>query len=295
MCVVGIIGLTHVFFVLIAALLFVAHTKVRDWKQGVLSVLVMIPWLPAYARIGMNVLSGQWENVRYNATQPVFGFWNGAALYDWFVSVHGLTLVLLIPAVYGFFMTKDKILRGMFVFSILFSIFHLPFTQLKILDLLAFPVVMLASLALASLPLKTFWRKSVIAIVVICMVFVQLNHFSTVEKWWLNPEIAPTEEFADAARWLGSYDDSFVRTYFYQASAWGGILAHKLPLDPDITHLEAFSDAYKEQINAQRRIKEGVVDSGYDVRYFVLPVDKRFEGTLLYSNEAWSVYTSLAK
>src|SRR3989344_2852925 len=86
-CTVGVIGLTHVFFVLIAALLFLVHTKVRDWKYGLLSLLVMVPWLPAYVRVVMNVLSGQWENVRYNATQPVFGFWGTQELYDWFVGV----------------------------------------------------------------------------------------------------------------------------------------------------------------------------------------------------------------
>ena len=298
-CTVGVIGLTHVFFVLIAALLFLVHTKVRDWKYGLLSLLVMVPWLPAYVRIVMNVLSGQWENVRYNATQPVFGFWGTQELYDWFVGVHGLTAVLVILSVYGFFVTKDRILRGIFVFSVFFTAFHVPFTQLKILDLLAFPVVILASLALVSLPLKSYWKKSVVVIVVIFMLIVQVNHFYVAEKWWLNPEIAPTEEFADAARWLGEYDDSFVRVYFHQASAWGGILSHKLPLEPDITHLEAFSESYKKQIEGQREIKnslaetkevEGDVVRAYDIRYFVIQVDKAGRLEQLYSNDVWGVY-----
>jgi len=301
-CTVGVIGLTHVFFVLIAALLFLVHTKVRDWKYGMLALLVMVPWLPAYVRVVMNVLFGQWENVRYNATQPVFGFWGTKELYDWFVGVHGLTAVLVILSVYGFFVTKDRILRGIFVFSVFFTVFHVPFTQLKILDLLAFPVVMLASLAITSLPLKTFWKKSVVVIVVVFMLIVQVNHFYVAKKWWLNPEIAPTEEFADAARWLGEYDDSVVRVYFHQASAWGGILAHKLPLEPDITHLEAFSESYRKQIDGQREIKDALADrkeidiaivKKYDVKYLVVPVELESQLDLLYENGVWGVYTNL--
>lgn len=296
---VGLIGLTHVFFVLVAALLFLAHTKVRDWSKGAIAFVVMLPWLPAYTHIVMNVLSGQWENVRYNATQPVFGFWGANELYDWFVSTHGLTAVMMILAVYGFFIAKDKVLRGMFVLSVLFSVFHIPFTQLKILDLLAFPTAMLASLTFASLPLKGYWKKSVVVVVIVFMLIVQVNHFYVAKKWWLNPEIAPTPEFADAARWLGEYDDAFVRVYFHQASAWGGILAHKPPLNPDITHLEAFSDAYKEQIDGQRKIKEaltanGEIDSAivqrYNLRYFIVPVELKPSLELLYSNGKWGVY-----
>ncbi|HLC74701.1 MAG TPA: hypothetical protein VJH88_02490 [Candidatus Nanoarchaeia archaeon] len=302
---VGVIGLTHVFFVLVAAALFLAHVwlggKVRALRYLGLSAVVMIPWLYAYGQIVMNVLAGTWENTRYNLTQPVFGFWSSNALYDWFVSAHGLTLVLMVLASYGLLTVKDRVLRGLFVVCVVLSVYHIPFTQLKMFDLLAVPAVMLAAIGLSAISLKSFWKKSVVVIVVIFMLMLQVNHFWVAKNWWLNPEIAPTEEFTDAARWLRSYDDTFTRVFFYQASAWGGVLSGKLPLDPDITHLEAFSDDYKEQVEGQRKIKEALVDGEgidadiverYDIKYFVLPVEfaGELKSDLLYSNDVWGVY-----
>src|SRR3989344_4834157 len=148
---VGLIALTHVFFVLVAGALYVyylwLHRTVKV-RHVVMPALVALPWSWAYIQIVKSVLAGTWENTRYNATQPVFGFWQWQTIYDWLFSVHGLTAVLFGFAVYGLFalgvsdrklrdesrtnrLRRDYSLQGMFVLCVLMTIFHVPFTQLK--------------------------------------------------------------------------------------------------------------------------------------------------------------------
>lgn len=306
--VAGLIVLTHVFFALVGLLFFCYYWCRRsnstrelrtnpDWRSLV-GLVVMLPWLPAYGTIVQNALSGGWENVRYNATQPVFGFWPMQVSADWLVGIEGLTPVLLPLAIIGFWKVKDVFLRGVFVFALAFTLFHIPFTQLKILDFLAVPVVMLAAIALMELQMKRAGRNAIIVAIVVCLAAVQGLHFWNTQVNWLNPDIAPTPDLTDAAEWLVEYDPSFVRVYAHQASAWVGILAHKLPLDPDITHLERFSDEYKAQLGVQKVIKDMLVRGGdvrsllqkNDVRYLIIPVGLGKNLELLYSNGVWGVY-----
>jgi hypothetical protein len=209
----------------------------------------------------------------------------------------GLTVILFLLAVYGFFKTKDRVLRGVFLLSLGLTVFHIPFTQLKIYDFLAIPVVMLAAIGITRVPLKRF-RNPFIVIVVGILVVMQAQHFQITQKWWLNPEIAPTDELTDAAQWLGEHDDELVTVYAHQASAWVGILSNKLPLNPDITHLEAFSDEYKEQLRYREEIKRALEDgvpvrgllAQRDVRYVIAPMELEAQLDLLYNNQEWGVY-----
>ena len=298
---VGLIALTHVFFVIIAGALYVCYLYAsKEWRYlfyVFVPVLVGLPWLHAYGKIVRNVLTGAWENTRYNAMQPVFGFWPWETIKDWLFGMHGLTIALVVLALYGFFKTKDHILRGVFILSLIFTMFHIPFTQLKIYDFLALPMIMLAALGIAEFPVKRL-RTPFIVVVVIFLAFAQVQHFQAAQKFWLNPEIAPTEELADAAEWLGNHDDERVRIYAHQASAWAGILSHKLPLNPDITHLEAFSDAYKEQLAYREKVKNAL-ENGSDVRtllaewnvkYAIVPIELKPSLNLIYTNGVWGVY-----
>jgi hypothetical protein len=296
--VTGLIVLTHVFFALVGLLFFGYYcVRKREWR-ALIGLAVALPWLPAYGTVVQNALSGGWENVRYNAIQPVFGFWPMQVSIDWLVGIEGLTPVLLPLAIIGFWKVKDVFLRCVFVFALVFTMFHIPFTQLKIFDFLAIPVVILASIALVELPTKRAYRNAIIVALVVCLAFVQGVHFWNTQVNWFNPEIAPTTELADAAEWLARYDPSFVRMYAHQASAWTGVLAHKLPLNPDITHLERFSDEYREQLAVQKEIKETLIEGRdvqsllheHDIRYLIIPFGLGQDLELLYSNGVWGVY-----
>ena len=307
--VVGLIALTHVFFVLVASALYVYYLwlyRTLKVRYVAAPVIVALPWAFAYWNVVLSVLAGTWENTRYNVFQPVFGFWPWQTIKEWLFSAHGITLLLFALALYGWLKVRDRsderadyALRGMFVFCLVLTVFHVPFTQLKMLDLLALPTVMLAALGLTAVSLKSSWRNLLVAAVLIFLAVGQVQHFIHVRENWFNPEIAPTEELIDAARWLKYYDNSFVRVYVHQASAWGGILSHKIPLYPDITRLETFSPSYKEQLDAQEMIKDALTNDKeideyliqeYGVQYFIVPVELQPKLELLYMNGVWGVY-----
>jgi hypothetical protein len=297
---VGLTALTHIFFVLVAAGLYIIY--LISLKQRVsylaLPVFVTLPWIHAYAIVVRNVLNGTWENTRYNMTQPVFSFWSWEVVQDWLFGWHGLTIVLVVLSVIGLFLVKDRVLRWVFGLSVFLTVFHVPFTQLKILDWVALPMVMLAALALTTIPRQKSVQNIIILGVVVFLAINQVNHVQVTQKWWLNPEIAPTAELTDAAQWLGKHDAAFSRVYVHQASAWGGILSRKYPLHPDITHLETFSDAYLEQLAVHDEIKQMFVAGDdaslllrtHDVHYVIAPLELKVGLPLLYQNFVWGVY-----
>ena len=313
----GLVVLSHPFVALAAAALqafFVAQkVQVRKGvsaqaqhrgndagRSALLSLfvipLVASPWIPAYVAIAGNALAGDWENVSYNAVQPVFGFWGFGQIAGFLFGVHGLTVLVVLLALAGFFTTKDVLLRGFFAVCAAFTVFHLPFTQLKVLDLLALPAVALAAIGLVRLGGKR-WKLAA-GIAIVALLAVQVEHFGRARADWFNHEIAPGAELIDAAEWLGEFDQRRVRIYAHEASVWAGVLAGKLPLDPGVSFIEAFSGDYKEQLAMNSEIKK-VVNEGkdvhnllekYGVEYALVPRNKQTDAELLYQNSGWAVY-----
>lgn len=307
----GLVVLSHPFVALAAAALqaFFVVQKVRAQHRGnyaarnALLSLFVIPlvaslWMPAYAQIARNALAGEWENAAYNAMQPVFGFWSFGQIAGFLFGMSGLTVLIMLLALAGFFAVRDRVLRGFFAVCAAFTVFHLPFTQLKILDLLALPAVALAALGLVRLGGKR-WKLAA-GIAIVALLAVQVEHFGRARADWFNPEIAPGAELIDAAGWLGEFDRRGVRIYAHEASAWAGVLAGKLPLDPDVSFIEAFSDDYKNQLAAQEEIRlrlEAGEDARellekHDIRYLLVPKRIATGLALLYANSEWGVYRS---
>ncbi len=296
----GLIVLSHS-FVPFAAIALLAYFLIssKQIKYAAATCIVALPWVPAYVLVVQNILSGAWENTRYNAVQPVFGFWPTHTIIDWLFGAHGLGILAPLAA-YGVFKVRDWWVRGFFAVGLAFTLFHIPFTQLKIYDLLVLPVIVLASLGVYELSLLFKDRGGYLAAALCVFLFlglVQVQHFENARVNWFNPEIAPTAELADAARWLAVYDPRPVKIYAHSASAWVGILSLKLPLDPDIAHIEAFSKAYREQLDMQAAIKM-VLSAGSDSRlvsgvsYLIVPVSVDVMLPPIYRNDKWAVYRS---
>lgn len=329
----GLTFLTHVFVPLVSILLLlyyfprmVRRCRICSLKYPLIVFIVALPWVPRYIIIIQNALLGAWENAQYNAVQPVFGFWPAETIIDWLFGVHGLTVFMVPLALLGFFRVKDRWLRLFFAFGLVFTVFHIPFTQLKIYDLFVLPVIVLASAGIVEVVGRVGVRLNemdrfgverrkggvgvmgavaVVALVVV-MGVLQVQHFQNAWVNWFNPEIAPTPELADAAQWLGEHDKRAVRIYAHQASAWAGVLSGKLPLNPDINYVEAFSEEYKKQLYWQQKMRKLFLEGGnrnesvgdysdaareYDVLYLLLPLREEIGGLRkLYNNGVWAVY-----
>ncbi len=299
----GLAVLSHVFIALAAVIVYFYYLF---WaKKGIFyyvaPFITAVPWIPNYVRITINALTGKWENVVYNASQPVLGFWSSKQILEWLFGTSGFGPLVLLLAVIGLFFVKERLVKGLFLFCLAFTVFHLPLTQLKIYDLLALPTIILSSIGIINLKLKEKHLKALLIFIVGILAVLQVQHFINAKENWLNKEVAPDEQLVDAAEWLSGYDNEFVRIYSYKATAWTGILANKMPIEPEVTKLEVYSEGYRKQIAVNNLIKEklekgedvkGLLDE-YNIKYVLIPNEIKIKNgnlSLIYGNMGWDVY-----
>lgn len=303
----GLVVLSHAFVGLVAVFLFfyACCLEKRKIKKEITAVVVLVfvssLWGYGYINIVLNALSGKWNNIVYNATQPVFGFWPVERIVDFLFGIHGFTVILFILALFGFFCVRDGWLRAFFVVGVALSVFHLPLTQLKVYDMTGIVVLVLAALGMEKMirGLNKRWRMVGVALVLVVLGVVQVVHIQRGLENWFNPEIAPTSELAEAARWLAEHDPQMVRVYAHRASAWVGVLAQKLPLNPDVSYIEVFTPHYKEQLAAQEEVGKWL-ERGWnasemlrrwDVEYIIVPSEIGVGLPLVYGKGGLNVYS----
>jgi hypothetical protein len=154
-------------------------------------------------------------------------------------------------------------MRIFFLAALVFSIYHIPYTQLKVFDTLAIPSIFLSSAGIVEISKQT--KKYGIAVLIIfiaTMSCFQVYHFVYAKNMWFDSSIAPEPALLNTMLWLGEHDRSEAKIYVDSASAWAGALSGKIPLEPEITYLESFSESYVKQIKLNKRIKESLSDNG---------------------------------
>ncbi len=282
----GLVVVSHVFMALIALLLFVYYglrvVGKCGTKQKLLFILVFLViasfWAPKYIEITDSVIHGRWHNTVYDTQQPFFDFWPIDVIRDFLFGSGNFGLILVPLALLGLVFVKDRLIRIFSVISLVFIVYHLPYTQLKILDLFIIPVALLASVCVFRLleiskldKIKFKGIKiaslTVIGLFVLFIGYSQVsyfNHWEALLGWGETRHMVPVDSLYSSAVWLGQQDQSLVRIYSEEAPSWVGILANKIPMYPYLSDLESFSDSYREQLRDRDRIKELIDQGGMD-------------------------------
>lgn len=265
----GLTLLTHPFMVLVAVVLFLYNIKNlrgEDNKTKLLYFLIFAIvsgfWAIKYWEIMGNIASGTWHNVVYNTQQPYLWFWAPHQILDFLFGFNQLGYLVFFFSLIGFWKIKDRFLRVFYLFCLVFTIYHLPYTQLKILDLFSIPISIFAAVGIWTIVnlFKKNTKILVVGIIIFLLAFFQVWHYVDVRTRWFTDSTLDNN-LLDATLWLENYDESFVRIYSDRGSSWVGILANKIPLYPYITDLEAYSDEYKEQLEDIDKIKESIDNS----------------------------------
>jgi hypothetical protein len=309
----GLVVLAHPFMFIAAIILFLYNLKNMKSKgikiillYFLIAILVSCIWLPGYLGIYSNAASGQWQNAVYNLEQPFFWFWPSQDIIKFLFDWNFLTPVILPLSVIGFIKTKNSFLRSFFLLCFAFTVFHLPFTQLKIYDLFAIPSVIMAAFGVNCIFQKTSaWknpiaRLSPIIIFILLMGIFQVAHFVHAKNNWTYGNETPDPALIQSAIWLNGYDSSFVRIYSTDATEWVGILSNKMPLNPSVSSLEAYSDEYKRQLEANNKIRDSIRASDtetlksvleeWNLKYLIVKEDFLANYLKKINDSDWKVY-----
>lgn len=259
----GLAVITHPFMAMVAVVLYIYNIKnIRGEsnKTKLLYFLIFIIissfWAVKYFEIAKNMATDSWQNVVYHEQQPYFWFWEPHQITEFLFGFNQLGYFIFLFSLVGFWKLDDKLLRVFYIFCLVFIIFHLPYSQLKILDLFVIPIVIFAAAGIWTVInlFKGKYKILVAGVIIFVLAYSQVSHFAYVKVHWFT-EYSLDDDLLDATLWLRDYDDSFVRIYSDEGSSWIGILSNKNPLEPYVTYLEAFSDSYVEQLNDRDKIK----------------------------------------
>ena len=304
---VGLAILSHPFIAVVSFMVYlyfvlpISLGKIKNFLLIPLPFVVSLPWITKYMQIFFNMYSGTWQNTVYNEYQPAFWFWPADTLAKYLFDFNYFTPIVLLLCCVGLAKTEDKFLRSFFMAAFLFSVFHLPYTQLKVFDVMAVPSLVLAPIGILEIAKRL--RKCspkygflAIAAFIIIMSSSQTYHFYHAKNFWTNPEISPEPPLYATALWLGEYDKTDARIYVDSAPAWLGALSHKIPLEPEISYLERFSENYVEQQQINEMIKEklmakeevSVLARNAGLKYVITKEEADLD--TIHSGDGWFVY-----
>jgi hypothetical protein len=297
----GLVILSHPFIWIVSVLAYLYFLVPSSLKNRKNIPYILVPvavssvWLPKYFQIFMNMLSGEWENIVFNAEQPNFWFWSLESLSKYLFDLNYFTPVIIILSFIGLLKTRDRFMQIFFVSCFILSVYHIPYTQLKVLDLLTIPSIFLTSIGVKEI--SNYFKKYgliVLAAFVIVMFSFQAYHFYYADKLWFNSDISPEPPLYQASVWLGNYDKNPARIYVDSAPAWVGILSSKIPLEPQISYLERFSRDYLNQLELRNAIKErlesgeNITDLTKGIKYLI--TRERTNLNEIYFLSGWFIY-----
>ncbi len=309
----GLTILSHPFMALVAIILWLynfKNLKKEKPKNILFYILILIIitsfWIPKYIQIMGNAASGTWHNSIYDTQQPYLAFWPANEIQIFLFGMHVLTPIILPLSIIGFLFTRNKLLRAFYIITLIFTIYHLPYTQLKVLDLFVIPSSILAALGLEKI-INTSKKhnkhlpKAIAIFFILLMFSFQVTHFMHAKAYWVDIEKSPEIPLAESSLWLRDYNNGFVKIYSEQAPSWVGILSNKIPLEPYITDLEAYSDEYKEQLEYRKNINTSICSSDlvqlesllkkHDIRFLFTKVNLTPDYlNRIHTNRGWNVY-----
>jgi hypothetical protein len=253
-------------------------------KLFLIFLLVTSIWLYQYFTIIKNAISGEWRNIRWYYK---FGFKNFEEIKNFFLNFNFETRVhpiLFFLSLFGSILMirkKEFFIPFLLLYTIFFSVFHIPGTQYKFQDMLALPspipIAFCLDYFLSSKKLK---KVSLIATVFIIVLnlpnpWLYLEH---TKKCCTQAEV-PDEKGVKVANWLANYDYNYSRILVAKPyEVWFSVLSHKYPMDVMLTDIEAYSKEAKEMVEDRQEIIKKIeakedfssLLKKYEIKYLVV-------------------------
>ncbi|MBD3310594.1 hypothetical protein GF351_05235, partial [Candidatus Woesearchaeota archaeon] len=267
----GLTLLAHSFvgpFALFCTLILLA--TYREYRKDTLraigtGLVVTLPWAFQYFRIFFSALEGEWHNTVWYGSMP--GFIDLGTAISYLIRLNPVVLAAAFAAL-GYRHRKKLFFSLLFLVCLAFTVYHYTPAQLKFLDTLAFPTILLASVSMARIKDKKLELALVVLLAVsIAVPFWILHDYNSMFS-------VISEEEIEAARWLRVHDKDFSRIIVAGEPAkevMFAAIADKYPMDAKLSDLEVYSDAYLRQIANRKRIIDGnySLAAGYGVKYII--------------------------
>ncbi|MBI3412622.1 MAG: hypothetical protein HY051_00890 [Candidatus Aenigmarchaeota archaeon] len=278
----GLVFLAHSFSgIYLVSMIFICFLfnfkekkRIRAGQMAVFFAAVLVAssvWTPKYLQIINNAADQKWENTiwYYKAgfagldriNDIFFSFMPGARM--------GLTFLLLsMIGVAHARKTKLNLQLLVFLFTVIFTIFHIPGTQYKFHDMLAVATPPIAAFGAIRLSVETKKMNQTARGILACVIAALLI---------LNPYVNATnlrnccvsKDTPDAAQfklaeWLKNNDSRpglVIADGDYEI--WFALVSGKYPVNPRISELEVFTNEYRQRLE-DRKILAGLVAEGLD-------------------------------
>ncbi|MBI4168130.1 MAG: hypothetical protein HY515_04180 [Candidatus Aenigmarchaeota archaeon] len=260
----GLTALSHTFTAVYTAALIVIYyfmdrkkIKSEHATAFVLAAfLISVVWLPRYMEIADNAINNRWENTIWYYKS---GFVGAEKISDMFFSVMpgsrmGAILLLLSTAGMFYLYTKKIYFPiAAFLFTFIFTIFHVPGTQYKFPDMLAVVAPPLAAVGVFNLSKKTSLGK--FAALGALMFLVALNPYTNainLHNCCVSKDI-PNQAQTNLAEWARNNDTSKSLVLVDgDYEVWFALIAHKYPMNPRISELEVFTEKYRRLLDDRK-------------------------------------------
>ncbi len=267
--VTGLVALSHSFtavYLLAALAVYYIAARIGNGKQIrgkdalvflVSALAVSAIWIPSYLRIAGNAVNHRWENTIWYY-QP--GFIGLDRINDIFFSLMpgaraGIVMLALALAGAAYFHKRQMLLpRCIFLFTIAFTLFHIPGTQYKFPDMLSVAIPPMAAFGAIALSqrMKNL-RPFAKAVALLPFIFLLASHpyinAVNMKNCCVSNDI-PDGPLVKAAAWLRTNDSS--RSVLFsdgKHEAWVALIAGKYPMNPRVSELEAFTDRYRQMLS----------------------------------------------
>ncbi len=264
-------------------------------------------WIPKYFEIVDNAISQRWENVQHYQQAGFIGFESVRSIF-FDANVHtrfGLAFSLLsFLGLLILLWKKEFFITSLFLFTLLFTVFHIPGTQLKFLDMLSIPIPALTAVGIFNIGKILRSINPAILIIFLFLVFM----FYIPNPYTKNFSVQNcckqhtfSVETIEAANWLRNNDENYSRIVFVskvEDEIWFSVVSKKLALDPHITALEALTEDAKQQVEDRAKVVQGMrqnenvdeVLEKYSVKYIVSK-ENLANYSQIFSNKEIRIYT----
>lgn len=291
----GLTALTHPFTAFFAAIsaifLFIFKRDKNTAKTISVGLLISLFWLPKYIGIFSHFLSGAWNNLRWYGPNGFIGL---RALIDTVFRLNPIVVLLSLVGI-AWLLSRRKEIKAegkikfflfLYLFPLIFIIYHYSPAQYKFLDIFAIPVSLFFGIGADYFfaRSKSMRHRSFVPFIallaLIASLFIPVLKINEYQAGFS----AISSEVAGAAEWLGEYDatrsrivlalnssKAFKESPIFESELVFSQISDKIPLDGTISDLEAYTPEYEKQLEDRENIIKGnfALLPKYDVKYFI--------------------------
>ncbi len=289
----GLTAISHPFTAFFAAVsaivLFVLKRDRNTVKTLSIGFLISLFWLPKYLEILGHFSGGTWNNTRWYASN---GFVGLEGIWNAFLRLNPLIVLLSIIGIFSLYSKRNRLnvfqkyFTFLYIFPLVFTIYHYSPAQYKFLDILTIPFVIFSGVGASHLidSSKNIRRKTA-AIFVIALFFIASVPFPLlkIQEHQLKFSVI-SSNVEEAAKWLRQYDSrpsrilimlNSSRVYkdrlVFESELVFSQIANKIPLDGTISDLESYTPEYRKQLEDREEMINGNLSlvRNYGVVYII--------------------------